>query len=236
MAVVRGSASPGPAVSAVTLNLSGSGVDDTGEFVFPEALRPQHVFGGVARPAPGGRCVGGRRPGRGAAHEPGLLGHSRGGGIAVLHGPPTRGCGRWYMGRDLHRSSGGRVLRQRDAWRAAGVQPVKNRAHRPDPAAVSGRSRRYRAQLPRPSTSRPAAARITVPWLIVHGSEDEAVALLEGERLAARGAQGRSRFLAVEGAGPPHLRGGASLAGPRPPGSSSRCWTRPCRSFPRSSR
>jgi pimeloyl-ACP methyl ester carboxylesterase len=46
-----------------------------------------------------------------------------------------------------------------------------------------------------------AAARVAVPWLIVHGSDDEAVALLEGERLAAAAPRTRSRFLVVEGAG-----------------------------------
>ena len=40
-----------------------------------------------------------------------------------------------------------------------------------------------------------------MPWLIVHGSEDEGVAFLEGERLAAAAPRTRSRFLAIEGAG-----------------------------------
>jgi len=39
------------------------------------------------------------------------------------------------------------------------------------------------------------------PWLIVHGSEDEAVALREGERLAAAAPPARTRFLPVAGAG-----------------------------------
>ena len=46
-----------------------------------------------------------------------------------------------------------------------------------------------------------AAARIAVPWLIVHGSEDEAVALLEGERLAAAAPPTLARFLPIPGAG-----------------------------------
>ena len=40
-----------------------------------------------------------------------------------------------------------------------------------------------------------------MPWLIVHGSDDDAVALLEGERLAAVAPRVRSRFLPVDGAG-----------------------------------
>jgi pimeloyl-ACP methyl ester carboxylesterase len=40
-----------------------------------------------------------------------------------------------------------------------------------------------------------------VPWLIVHGSEDEAVAVLEGERLAAAAPSATSRFLRIDGAG-----------------------------------
>ena len=57
-----------------------------------------------------------------------------------------------------------------------------------------------------------AAARIAVPWLIVHGSDDEAVALLEGERLAAaaprRGAAScRSKGQGIRSA--PHTLGRA---------------------------
>ena len=45
-----------------------------------------------------------------------------------------------------------------------------------------------------------AAGRVAVPWLIVHGTVDEAVALREGERLAAAAPPG-ARFLPIEGAG-----------------------------------
>jgi fermentation-respiration switch protein FrsA (DUF1100 family) len=46
-----------------------------------------------------------------------------------------------------------------------------------------------------------AASRLTVPWLLVHGSEDEAVGLAEGERLAAAARPEVVRFLPIEGTG-----------------------------------
>jgi pimeloyl-ACP methyl ester carboxylesterase len=46
-----------------------------------------------------------------------------------------------------------------------------------------------------------AAARVTVPWLIVHGSEDEAVSPLEAEALRAASPLATTRLLAIEGAG-----------------------------------
>jgi pimeloyl-ACP methyl ester carboxylesterase len=45
-----------------------------------------------------------------------------------------------------------------------------------------------------------AARQIAVPWLIVHGGEDDAVPPAEGERLAAAGG-GHVRFMPVPGAG-----------------------------------
>jgi len=46
-----------------------------------------------------------------------------------------------------------------------------------------------------------AARRIAVPWLILHGTEDEAVALAEGESLAAAAPPASTRFTPVAGAG-----------------------------------
>jgi pimeloyl-ACP methyl ester carboxylesterase len=45
-----------------------------------------------------------------------------------------------------------------------------------------------------------AADRLTVPWLIVHGSGDSSVSVAEGERLARTAAPATSRFVRVEGA------------------------------------
>ena len=46
-----------------------------------------------------------------------------------------------------------------------------------------------------------AAARVTVPWLIVHGAEDETVSHQEAEALRAASPLAATRLLSVEGAG-----------------------------------
>jgi pimeloyl-ACP methyl ester carboxylesterase len=46
-----------------------------------------------------------------------------------------------------------------------------------------------------------AAGRIEVPWLIVHGTADEAVPVAEGRLLAASAAPDTTKFVAIEGAG-----------------------------------
>jgi len=184
-------------LSAVTFNLSGSGVDDSGEFVYPERFG-HNTFSaelqdlrrvtdalargllGVAPPA-----------------SLGLLGHSRGGGIAVLHAagdPGIRALVTWAAISTVDRWPAA----QRAAWREAGVNEVKNVRTGEvlplytdvlDDVEHSGGALDIEQ----------AAARLTIPWLIVHGAADEAVALAEGERLAR--AAPRARFVPVEGAG-----------------------------------
>jgi pimeloyl-ACP methyl ester carboxylesterase len=87
---------------------------------------------------------------------------------------------------------------QRAAWRAAGVTEVKNaRTGQVLPLYPDVLDDIERNAAALDITA--AARRITVPWIIVHGTEDEAVDLAEGQRLAA--AAPRARFVPVEGAG-----------------------------------
>ena len=184
-------------LSAVTLNLSGSGVDDTGEFVHAERfghntfsaelqdLRrvTDALLAGALGVAPPGAV--------------GLLGHSRGGGVAVLH---TAGDARiealvtWAAISTVERWP----APQRVEWRAAGMNEVKNvRTGEVLPLYTD-----VLDDIERNATAldiEAAARRVSVPWLILHGTDDEAVSLAEGERLAASAP--RARFVPVEGAG-----------------------------------
>lgn len=186
-------------VSAVTFNLSGSGVDDTGEFVFPERFG-HNTFSAELQDLR--RVVDALEAGDLGVVPPtslGLLGHSRGGGIAVLHAaadPRVRALVTWAAISTVQRWA----APDRAAWRAEGVQRVKN-----------ARTGQILPQYPdilddieRNADSldiEHAAARVAVPWLIVHGVDDEAVPLLESERLAAAAAPPRTRSLWVPGAG-----------------------------------
>jgi alpha-beta hydrolase superfamily lysophospholipase len=186
-------------LSAVTFNLSGSGVDDSGEFAFPDRFG-HNTFSAELQDLR--RVVDALMAGElGVAPPPrlGLLGHSRGGGIAVLHAADDsriRALATWSAISTVERWSAA----ERAAWRAAGVQSVTN-------ARTGQILPLYLDVLEDIERNGPAldieraAGRVSVPWLIVHGEEDEAVDLGEGERLAAAARGTSTRFLPVEGAG-----------------------------------
>jgi pimeloyl-ACP methyl ester carboxylesterase len=88
----------------------------------------------------------------------------------------------------------------RAAWRRSGVNPVENARTRqvlPLYTDVLDDIERNAAVL----DIEAAAGRIEVPWLIVHGTADEAVPVAEGRLLAASAAPDTTKFVAIEGAG-----------------------------------
>ena len=184
-------------LSAVTLNLSGSGVDDSGEFVYPERFGHNTFSAELQDLRRVTDALAGGELGVAPPSAVGLLGHSRGGGIAVLHAASDariKALATWAAISTVERWPAS----QRAAWRSAGVNEVKNvRTGQVLPLYpdVLDDIERHAAAL----DIEAAAARVAVPWLIVHGTDDEAVALAEGERLVA--AAPGARFLAVEGAG-----------------------------------
>jgi len=182
--------------TAVTLNLSGSGVDDRGEFVFPELFghntfsAEQHdvqvLLTALARGdldlAP--------------TTEFGLVGHSRGGGTAILAAagdPRVRALVTWASISEVDR------WRDRAAeWRRAGkLEVVNSRTGQVLPLYTDllDDVERNRGVLDLAE----AAARVRVPWLIVHGTADEAVSADEARVLAACAPAGR--LLLLDGAG-----------------------------------
>lgn len=185
--------------AAVTLNLSGSGVDDTGEFVFPERFG-HNTFSAELQDLR--RVMDALAEGELGVAPPstvGVLGHSRGGGIAVLHAaadPRVRALVTWAAISTVQRWPAA----ERAAWRAAGVNQVKNvRTGQVLPQYVDllddveGHADALDIEA--------AAGRVAVPWLIVHGRDDEAVPLVEGERLARAAPPATTRFVQVMGAG-----------------------------------
>ena len=185
--------------SAITLNLSGSGVDDAGEFSFPDRFG-HNTFSAELQDLR--RVADALVAGELGVAPPtslGLLGHSRGGGVAVLHAagdPRVRALVTWAAISTVDRWQPA----ERASWRSAGVNRVENtRTHQVLPLYpdVLDDIERNTEVL----DIQAAAGRITVPWLIVHGSDDEAVALSEGRLLASAAPPGTSRFLQIEGAG-----------------------------------
>jgi alpha-beta hydrolase superfamily lysophospholipase len=127
----------------------------------------------------------------------GLFGHSRGGGIAILHAardPNVRTLVTWAAISSTNRWAPELVA----DWRQTGYIPITNaRTGDVIPLSVEilheveefGGSRLNIAA---------AAADIDVPWLIVHGTDDESVPVGEAERLSSL-AGSKSEILLLEG-------------------------------------
>jgi dienelactone hydrolase len=143
----------------------------------------------------------------------GLLGHSRGGGIALLGAserPEAKALVTWAAVSRFDRIADEATLAE---WRRTGVYEVVNsRTRQRLPMGVAFLDD-VLANLVRLDL-RAAAGRLEAPWLLVHGSADETVPVAEaGELRAASG--GRAELLAVEGAG--HTFGAVHpFAGPTP--------------------
>ena len=185
--------------TAVSLNLSGSGVDDAGEFSLPDRFG-HNTFSAELDDT--NRVVDALTRGELGVPPPstlGIVGHSRGGGIAVLHtarDSRVRALVTW--------SAISRVERwpadQRSAWREAGHTEMRNARTGQilplytdvlDDIEQNADSLDIEA----------AAGRVSVPWLIVHGTEDESVGFSEAESLKAASSRKKTRLLPIEQGG-----------------------------------
>ena len=187
-------------MTAVSFNLSGSGVDDGGDFSFLDRfghatfsgdLRDLDTVvlalseGGLGVPTP---------------TSVGIIGHSRGGGVAVLHTAydvRVRALVTWSAVSTVARWSPEEI----EQWRSEGALKIVNSRtgqvlplHTDvlDDIEKNGASSLNIAA---------AAAQISVPWLIVHGAEDETVPVPEADALVKANRRGDSQLLRIEGAG-----------------------------------
>ena len=187
-------------ISAVSVNLSGSGVDDAGDFTLGERFGHNtysaelddaiQVVDALARGA-----LGVAPP-----SSIGLVGHSRGGGIGVLAAAEDRriaALATWAAISSVERWS---PAEQR-AWREAGVKEIVNTRTGqrlplyPDVLDDIERHAGDRLDI------LAAAKRLARPWLILHGAEDESVSPLESEALHAAAKNDLARHVPVDGAG-----------------------------------
>jgi dipeptidyl aminopeptidase/acylaminoacyl peptidase len=187
--------------SAVAFNASGSGVDESGEFVWPERFG-RNTFS--AELADLGRVVDGLAAGELATAKPsaiGVVGHSRGGGMAVLQAaqdPRIRALVTWAAISSVDRWTDPAELA---AWRERGrIDVVNARTGQVLPLYVG-----MLDDIERGKTGvldiRRAAAELTVPWLLIHGTADTSVKIEEADQLAAAARRESFRALRLEGAG-----------------------------------
>jgi uncharacterized protein len=175
--------------SVITPNLSGSGVDDAGDFSLPERFGHNTFSAELSDVATVTDALAEGRLGVSPPSSLGIVGHSRGGGMAILHtarDSRVRALVTWAAISSVERWPS----EQRTAWRQAGRTEIKNaRTGQVLPlyTDVLDDIEQNASQL----DIEAAAGRIAVPWLIVHGAEDESVGFGEAQRLkgAARGSQ-----------------------------------------------
>jgi uncharacterized protein len=185
--------------TAVTFNLSGSGVDDAGEFSLPDRFG-HNTFSAELQDLQ--RVLDPLLAGDLGVPSPsslGLLGHSRGGGVATLHTAQdsrVRALVTWAAISRVQRWS----AEQQSPWRTAGhteVQNARTGQILPLYTDVLDDIERNAELLDIGA----AAARIRVPWLIIHGSEDESVRFSEAALLKAASRRKQTRLLAIKGGG-----------------------------------
>lgn len=185
--------------TAVSLNVSGSGVDAAGTFAFPDRFG-HNTFSIELEDLR--RVIAALYRGELEVLAPstlGLVGHSRGGGISILQtarDPRVRALATWAAISTVERWQPA----EKQRWRATGVQEIKNARTGevlPLYTDVLDDVERNAAALDIGA----AAGRIQVPWLIAHGSADEAVSLAESESLAQAARDSGAKALTIDGAG-----------------------------------
>jgi dienelactone hydrolase len=182
-----------------TPNLSGSGVDDTGEFSRPERFG-HNTFSAELEDV--SRLIDALMTGHLGAHAPSslaLVGHSRGGGVAILQtarDSRIQALVTWAAISTVVRWPEA----QRTSWRAAGrtdIQNARTGQILPLYPDVLDDIEQHAATL----DILGAAGQIRVPWLLVHGTKDESVPFAEAERLKSAAKHPSTQLLAIPGGG-----------------------------------
>jgi dienelactone hydrolase len=186
--------------SAVSLNLSGSGVDDAGDFVWPERFGRNTFSAELTDIATTLGALAEEQLGTARPSRIGLVGHSRGGGMAILQAardPRVEALVTWAAISTVQRWPD---EAERASWRTRGrLDVVNTRTGQVLPLYTDVLDDIERGGAGALDILA-AAATVRAPWLIVHGGEDPSVGIAEGERLARAALPASSRFLRVEGA------------------------------------
>lgn len=177
-----------------TFNFSGSGVGNGEEFDQPERWERQRPTADLADL----NTVVTHAREQGSSWV-GLIGHSRGGGLAILHSAKDqaiRALVTWSAIDDFNRFSADDVA----TWRRDGRLDVKNmRTGQVLPIGPDALAD-YDAHKDGALNVLNAASHVRAPWLIVHGNRDQAVESAVASRLAAASASPATELLLLDGA------------------------------------
>lgn len=186
-------------MTALTFNVSGSGVDAAGAPSHPDRFA-RNTYEAELRDT--ATVIQALLDGELETASPstlGLVGHSRGGGIALLHAvgdAQVHGLVTWAAISRIDRWDPETHRR----WREDGhLEVINARTGQRIPVGTAlldeVESAGEHLDIER------AAQRLDIPWLVVHGTGDESVPVAEGERLARLGGPEITTWLPVEGAG-----------------------------------
>ena len=186
-------------LTAVSVNLSGSGVDDAGDFSLPDNFT-RNTYSAELEDIT--RTVAAVRAGVPLGIAPpaaiGLFGHSRGGGMAIVvaaRDTALRALVTWAAIGSIDRWSD----EAKASWRRRGHLNVQNtRTGQVIPmstAILDDIAENADGALDIIA----AAGRIQMPWLIVHGESDESVPVEDAKLLAAASSRSSTRLLLVPG-------------------------------------
>jgi dienelactone hydrolase len=185
--------------SAVTLSVSGAGVDPLGNFAWPERFARNTYTRELDDLARVLRAVAEGSLGFAPPSSVGLLGHSRGGGVALLSAretPAVTAVATWAAIGSARRHS----EREVELWRKAGSIPIPHQrlgiTLSLDYEVVEDFLEHEHGRF----DIHAAAGALRRPWLLVHGTEDETVPVAEGRALAERGDPDTTEVVFVEGA------------------------------------
>jgi len=185
--------------TAVSFNLSGSGVNDEGQFVFPERFGHNTFTAELEDIDRVLRALGEGRLGAAPTDRFGLVGHSRGGGMSILtasRDPRVQTLVTWAAISHVNRWPG-----QAAEWRRAGHLDIVNaRTGEVLPLYTDVLDDIEQHQVNLDITA--AARRVSIPWLIIHGENDPAVSPDEARALAqAASRENPTRLMLIPGTG-----------------------------------
>ena len=187
--------------SAVSFNVSGSGVDESGEFVWPERFGRNTFSAELGDLAGVTDALANGALGTTAPTSIGLIGHSRGGGMALLQAardPRVRALVTWAGISTVDRWTSAEEVA---GWRERGRLDVVNTRTGQVLPLYPDVLDDVAANKEGPLDIQRSAALLERPWLLIHGTGDTSVSVTEADRLARAARPPGFRKILREGAG-----------------------------------